>query len=276
MTLAASVPQLIADNALFEAIERLKSHLKTAPADKPARHLYIDLLILAGEYGRADAQCNLASSLAPEDMMGFGVLRNQLRAMAAREAWFADAEVPEFPQGPSDLDKLAIRLGLAHRAGTAAEAKAVLEELEALRGERAFSWNGRPIADVRDLDDRIPHALEAIMSGGAYLWVDLAKIASVKIEPIARPRDLAFRRAELTLTDGASAPVLLPAIYHGTTGNETLLLGRQTEWVAERTGITTGRGQRCLLAGDDVVSFHDAVTLAAAENGDAVRGVVHG
>jgi type VI secretion system protein ImpE len=196
--------------------------------------------------------------------------------MAARETWFADAAVPEFPQGPSDLDKAAVQLGLAHRAGAASEATVILEELDRLRGERAMLWNGTPVADIRDLDDRIPHALEVIMTGGAYLWVDFAKIASVRIEPIARPRDLAFRRAALTLIDGAAAPVLLPAIYHGTAGDEKLLLGRETVWVTESSGITTGRGQRCLLAGEELVSFHDAVSLAAVRSGDAEARMVHG
>jgi type VI secretion system protein ImpE len=276
MTLATRVAEFLADDALIDAAELVKSHVKSSPTDKEARHLYIDLLILLGEYERADAQCNLAAGLAPEDTMGFALLRNQLRAMAAREAWFADAAVPEFPQGPSDLDKAAVQLGLAHRAGAANEATAILEGLEGLRGERAMLWNGRPVSDIRDLDDRIPHALEVIMTGGAYLWVDFAKIASVRLEPIARPRDLAFRRAELTLIDGAAAPVLLPAIYHGTAGDEKLLLGRETVWVTESSGMTTGRGQRCLLAGEELVSFHDAVSLAAVRSGDAEARMVHG
>ncbi len=276
MNVATSVTQLLGDNALSDAVELVKSHLKAVPTDKEARQLYIDLLILLGQYERADSQCNLAVNFALEDTMGFALLRNQLRAMAARDAWFADAAVPQFPQGPSDLDKAAIRLGLAHKAGSATEAKAALEQLDALRGERPMTWNGKRVTDLRDLDDRIPHALEVIMTGGGYLWIDFAKIASVDIEPITRPRDLAFRRADLTLIDGASAPVLLPAIYRGTAGDERLLLGRETRWVTENSGITTGRGQRCLLAGDDLVSFHDAVTLLMAENDSATRGIAHG
>jgi len=276
MNVVATITQLLGDSALYDAVELVKSHVKSEPTDKDARQLYIDLLILAGEYERADAQCNLAAGFAAEDTMGFALLRNQLRAMAARDAWFADAAVPQFPQGPSDLDKAAIKLGLAHKAGSETEARTALGELDALRGERAMTWNGQRVNDLRDLDDRIPHALEVIMTGGGYLWIDFARIASVQVEPIARPRDLAFRRAELTLIDGASAPVLLPAIYQGTAGDETLLLGRETHWITETSGITTGRGQRCLLAGDDVVSFHDTVTLLAADNESAERGLVHG
>lgn len=264
MTLSASIARSLADDALTDALEIAKAHLKSNPSDKEARHIYIDLLILQGDYERADAQCGLATTLAGEDMIGFALLRNQLRAMAAREAWFMTGAVPEFPQGPSQLDKAVVKLNIAHQSGLRAETAAALAALEQDRGEQPMVWNGKAVVDFRDLDDRTPHALEVIMTGGAYLWIDFAKIASVAIEPIARPRDLAFRRAELSLIDGATASVLLPAIYHGSGGEERLLLGRETKWADEDTGITTGRGQRCFLAGDDLVSFHEAESVEAA------------
>ncbi|ANM08149.1 type VI secretion system ImpE family protein (plasmid) [Rhizobium phaseoli] len=276
MTLSANIAQSLSNDALDAALEEVKAHLKARPSDQEARHLYIDLLVLAGEYERADNQCSLAATLSPDATMGFALLRNELRAMAARDAWFASGAVPEFPQGPSELDKLALRLGIAHREGNAREARATLEALETLRGERPLIWNGKAISDFRDLDDRIPHALEVIMTGGAYLWIDFAKIAAVSIEPIARPRDLAFRRAELSLIDGAAASVLLPAVYHGTGKDATLRLGRETEWVAEATGITTGRGQRCFLAGNELVSFHDTQELEIVPASSAGRQAAHG
>jgi len=196
--------------------------------------------------------------------------------MAARDAWFTSSALPEFPQGPSELDKLAVRLGIAHRGGDADEARTALAALENLRGERPLIWNGRAVSDFRDLDDRTPHALEVIMTGGAYLWIDFAKIAALSIEPIARPRDLAFRRAELSLIDGAAASVLLPAVYHGTGKDATLRLGRETEWIEEPTGITTGRGQRCYLAGDELVSIHDTQSLEIVPATAAGRQVAHG
>ncbi|EJC83419.1 protein of avirulence locus involved in temperature-dependent protein secretion [Rhizobium leguminosarum bv. trifolii WSM2297] len=276
MTLSASIAQSLSDNALEDALDEVKAHLKAKPSDQEARHLYIDLLVLSGDYERADNQCSLAATLSPDATMGFALLRNELRAMAARDAWFASGALPEFPQGPSELDKLAVRLGIAHRDGNADEARAALNALDELRGERPLIWNGRPVSDFRDLDDRTPHALEVIMTGGGYLWIDFAKIAALSIEPIARPRDLAFRRAELSLNDGAAASVLLPAVYHGTGKDATLRLGRETDWVDEATGITTGRGQRCFLAGDELVSFHDTRNLEIVPASSAGRQVAHG
>jgi type VI secretion system protein ImpE len=275
MTLSESIARALSENALDEALDAAKAHLKSNPSDQEGRNLYIDLLVLAGDYERADNQCGLAVTFAPDATMGFALLRNELRGMAARDAWYQTGAVPQFPQGPSELDKLAVRIGIAHRMGDGADARAELERLEELRGERGLILNGRRVSDFRDLDDRTPHALEVIMTGGAYLWIDFAKIAGLTIEPIARPRDLAFRRAELSLIDGAVAPVLLPAIYHGTGTDDRLRLGRETDWVEEPTGITTGRGQRCFLAGDDLVSFHDTESLETAV-ATASREVAHG
>jgi len=274
MTLSAKIAEALSENALDDAIEQAKAHVKAAPTDKDGRHILIDLLILAGDYARADAQCNLATTFAPEDMMGFAMLRNQLRAMAARSAWFDEAAAPDFPNGPTPLDQAAMKVAVAHREHSPDTAVA-LQSLEDIRGERPMNWNGQLVSDFRDLDDRIPHALEVIMTGGAYLWIDFSRIAALRVEPIARPRDLAFRRAELELVDGAIAPVLLPAIYHGTTGAK-LLLGRETEWIDEPTGITTGRGQKCFLAGDDLVSFHDLQSLEVVSGDGETRRAAHG
>lgn len=275
MTLSQSIARLLGDNALTEALDQAKTHLKSKPSDLEARNLYIDLLVLAGDYERADNQCGLAVTFAPDATMGFALLRNQLRGMAARDAWFGSSAVPEFPQGPSELDKLAVHLGMAHRLKDGKEAAAGLERLEELRDQRPFVLNGKSVADFRDLDDRTPHALEVIMTGGAYLWIDFAKVAGLTVEPIMRPRDLAFRRGELSLIDGAIAPVLLPAIYHGTGSADHLRLGRETEWIDEDTGITTGQGQRCFLAGDDLFSFHDMRSLETTA-ASAARKVAHG
>ncbi|WEX08240.1 type VI secretion system accessory protein TagJ [Chelativorans sp. AA-79] len=264
MTLAEKVATLLAEDALMQATNTARERLKFDPTDQPARNLLIDLLILHGDYEKADSQCNVAAALAPEEAAGFALLRNQLYAMMARRAWFETGAIPEFAWHPSHLDKRALALAVADRAGRGEEVKHALAELENARDEYPMSWNSVLVSDFRDLDDRTPHALEVLTSGGAYLWVDFAKIAAVTFEPIMTPRDLAFRRAKLSLIDGASSSVLLPAVYYGTGDEPKLLLGRKTEWVKEKSGITTGRGQRCFLAGDQLVPFHDTRSLGNA------------
>ncbi len=274
MILRDDISRLLDDNQLQDAIGLARDHVKARPTDKDGRHFYIDLLVLAGDYEKADAQCNLAATFSPQDGVGFSLFRNQLRAMAARNAWFETGAVPDFPGGPSALDQLAMRANIAARSGDADTARTALAELDEKRGNVPIGHDGRSAGDIRDLDDRVPHALEVLTNGGRYLWIDYGRIESLSIDPMSRPRDLAFRGAELTLRDGAIASVLLPAIYHGAGDDVGLLLGRETRWSEDDQPLGTGFGQRCLLIGDDVVPFHEIGALSALS--DEERQIARG
>ncbi|MCF1505960.1 nitrogen fixation protein [Afifella sp. H1R] len=271
MTIADAVADYLDKNALGEAIEHAGAAVREAPQDRKTRVLFIDLLILAGAYERADKQCALATSLDPEDAVGLARLRAELRAMAARDAFFETGAVPDFPGAPSPCDQLALKLSIAHRDSDRDTALAILDALETARGARAMTVNGKAVQDFRDCDDRIPHALEVLTSGGAYLWVDFERIQALSLAPMTRPRDLAFRPAELGLTDGSVGPVLLPMIYHGSGDEPALQLGWETVWDECPSGITAGRGQRCFLSGDALMAAREVESLgqAAGEAGAA-------
>lgn len=262
MTLRDDITRLIDADQLEDAIAQARDHVKKNASEKEGRYLYIDLLILAGEFEKADAQCNVASTFAPQDAVGFSLFRHHLRAMAARTAWFEKGAVPDFTHGPSELDQLAIKANIAMRDGEVEAARQALAELDERRAEVSLTVNGGKPGYIRDLDDRVPHALEVLTNGGKYLWIDYDRIDSVSIEPMSRPRDLAYRQAELALTDGAVASVLLPAIYYGKDNSTALRLARETLW-SEDTALVTGQGQRCLLVGDDLVPFHEISSLSA-------------
>lgn len=264
MSVASEIAELVGADDLDGAIDRAGSRVRDAPKDAGARGLLIDCLILAGDYERADKHCALAASLAPEDAIGFARIRAELRAMAAREAFYETGAVPDFPGGPSDSDQLALRLSIAVRENNPETVIGAAAALEEARGTRPMNVDGRPVDDLRDMDDRVPHALEVLTSGGSYLWIDLDRLSSLMLHPMERPRDLAFRRAELKLIDGSVGPVLVPMIYHGTANAPGLRLGRRTAW-EEASGITVGRGQRCFLTGDRMSPAHEIATLAAPD-----------
>ncbi len=268
MIFADTIAALLENGALEAARQATQDQVKAAPGNRLARHLYIDLLILSGSYERADAQCNLATTLSPEDAVGFGLLRHQLRAMAAREAWFSHGAIPQFIGEPSQREQDSLRLAVAIREQAFDEAVGFLAELDALDEPLRFEVSGKFVDFLRDGDDRTPYILEVLTTGGGYLWVGFDRIAALDPEPLTRPRDYAFRPARLTLHDGASASVLLPAIYNGTPEDETMLLARQTVWEQDVPGLTFGRGQRCLLAGDELVPLHELANLRALA-GDA-------
>jgi type VI secretion system protein ImpE len=188
--------------------------------------------------------------------------------MHARARWYEEAAAPSFPHGPTEADQLSLRLALALREDDGrgvADALAALSQIEPAR----LSWNGGVASEFRDLDDRLPHALEAVTNGGAYLWIDFKKIERIEFAAVLRPRDLAFRRAQLHLHGGASARILVPALYD-TRGTKTnaVRLGRETGWAVGPGGIVTGYGQRCFLSGDVMAAIAETKSIALGESED--------
>lgn len=261
----SSISALLSQDRLSEAVDLATAKVRASAQDLSARLVLIDLYCLQEQFEKADNQAETAGRLHPTEGVGLALLRGRIRGMHARAKWFADGALPSFPGGPTPCDEIALKLGLEAKAGR--DAAGLLEELEAARGEVSVSWNGSPAGDFRDLDDRLPHAIEALTDGGAYLWVDLSKIRSIEFEPQKRPLDLAYRQASLELLDGSTAEVLVPAIYPGSTASDGLKLGRSTDWV-EENGIVTGRGQRSFLVGEEEHGIHEAETIEIAGGRD--------
>jgi type VI secretion system protein ImpE len=271
MTVARQVNAALSDDRLEEAIRLAVEGARNAPQDVGLRMLLIEVLILSGDYERADRQADVASKISPADAVGLGILRGQIRGMDARAQWFRNGAVPSFPGGPTAADEAGLRLNLALRENDAAGARAASDALEAAIQPSALSWNGCFAPDLRDADDRLPHAFEAITTGGSYLWVDMSRIASIALEPVKRPLDLAFRRATVALKSGSEAQLLLPSVY-GPVDDvaDALKLGRQTDWIDLPGGLTGGQGMRCFLVGEELEPF------AAAETIETIRENVLG
>lgn len=266
MTTEGSISALLSENRLSEAVDMAAAGVRAKSRDLSARLLLIDLLCLQGEYERADGQADTAQHLNPTEAVGLSIVRGRIRAMDAREKWFSAGAVPSFPGGATPCDEIALRIGLDLRDGH--DASALLAQLEEARGACPVSWNDTPVDDLRDLDDRLPHAIEVLTDGGVYLWVDFSKILSLEFEPQKRPLDLAFRQASLELLDGSVAEVLVPATYSGSTASDELRLGRATDWLDEH-GLVTGRGQRSFLVGEDVHGIHEATRIEFTRGVDA-------
>jgi type VI secretion system protein ImpE len=251
---------LLSEGALDAAVAAAATAVTAKPQDGQMRVLLAELCVLAGDLQRAETHAKVASRLSPDEAVGFGVFRQHLRGLHARNQWWQAGAVPTFPAGATQLDELALKLNVALLAGDSHSARAALDSLDEARGARPAHWNGTPVDDLRDLDDRLPHAVEAVTAGGSYLWLDMALIGDITFQPVQRPLDLGYRRARVTLTDGAAADLLIPATYHGSAAPE-YLLARQTDFEEQPGGLTTAKGQRAYLAGDDMVGLLDAETI---------------
>ncbi|MFV0474090.1 MAG: type VI secretion system accessory protein TagJ [Pikeienuella sp.] len=265
---AATIGDRLANDDLDGALAAAAARVKAAPQDAPARLLMAMASAVDGDLDKAETHAKLASRISPADSVGIGVFRSHLRGLYARDQWWSEGAAPEFPMGMTICDELALKLNVALRAGDAAAAAAALEELEGARGQRPAIWNGNPVEDLRDLDDRLPHAFEIVTGGGAYLWLDFSLVREMAFQPPSSLFDLACRRARVTLTDDSAADVLVMAACPGAM-DAAHKLARRTDFEEVAGGLTIAKGQRAYLAGDDMVGLLAAETIRFEGGGDA-------
>ncbi|MBY5931946.1 hypothetical protein KUV51_02940 [Tateyamaria omphalii] len=254
--MTVDIAHLLSQDALTEAVDTAVSAVKVAPQDANIRVTLAQLLALSGDLARAETHAKMAQTLDMERAMALSVFRQHLRALDARDAWWANGATPEFPGKPTQADAAAMALQVALRDGDLTQAASCAATLEDIRVPTPACWDGAAVDDLRDVDDRLPHALEALTAGGHYLWIDFARVARLELMPVAAPFDLLARSARVTLRDGAGADVRLVAIYDGPRG-ATERLGRMTDFSELAPGLVRGHGQRAFLAGDTLVGILD-------------------
>jgi type VI secretion system protein ImpE len=251
---------------LGPAIAAASAEVRRSPGDLGARVLLAELLLFAGTTDRADVILDAAATADPTSAVVVAEFRQLLRAETARRQCSRDGRVPEFLGEPPAALRAALAAHVALRAGDFAEAARCAAEAEAVRprvpgfirealikeggGETAFD-------DFRDVDDLCAGFFEVLTTTGKYYWVPTERVASIVLHPPQRPRDLAWRRATISVNDGPDGEVYVPVIYDSPLPDgapdlaDDYRLGHGTEWSGDETGPVRGIGQRVFLAGDE-------------------------
>ena len=216
--------ELFRAGALDDAIEALGAELRSNPTDAQRRTFLFELLCFAGNLGRADKQLEILRAGGQEAELGVALYRSALHAEQTRHAMFQSGDYPHT---------------------TASDAVGGV-------------LNGAPFSTLCDADPRIGARLE-LFAAGSYLWVPFAHIASIRMEPPRRLRDLLWIPALVATGPGFRGielgevllPVLTPlASLHP---SDAVRLGRVTEWQTLPDGSQAPVGQKMLLVDDEEV-----------------------
>ena len=247
--------ELVRAGDLASAREALTAAVRAAPTDTARRFELAELLIVQGDFERADAQLDLIGRQDPPWTASLALLRQLARAELHRADVFERGAAPELaaPATPEVEAALKVLVELRSGSGRAGEVRAVADEAAPLLHGEA---DGRPFQGLRDLDDRTAGVLEILTSTGKYMWAGWSQVRSLELHPPERLRDLVWRRAELELEGGPSGVVHIPATYFAADATPGQRLGRETAW-REAGGLDTGLGQRVLLLGDEDAALSD-------------------
>ena len=228
--------ELFQAGKLKEAIQSLGSELRDNPMDTQRRTFLYELLCFSGDYGRAEKHLSLLAQASPDAEVGALLYRSAMMAERKREAFF--------------------------------EAKAYLTaEPETEAKPLAGTLNGEPFQTIEDADPRIGSRLEVFVAG-EYVWLPFEHLGSLTMEQPRRLRDLLWSTAVVTagpaLQGKDFGQVLLPVLYPYSWKhpNDSVKLGRETEWTSSETDDDVPSGQKLLLLdGEKVVPFLEIRSL---------------
>jgi type VI secretion system protein ImpE len=265
----ATAGELLSTGNLDEAIQAATADVKAKPKDLEARWLLAELLILAGQHDRADAQFDAMIAVEPRAAVAAIPIRHLLRAEAARRQFYDEGRVPELLDGADQQVRDRLEAFVLLRAGQAAEAGKLVERAEkarpALAGTLTLAKDGeRTFGDFRDLDDITAEVFEVLTQTGKYYWIEMRRVELIEFAPPERPLDLIWRPVRMVVKDAFDAQVHLPAVYGTLTGADTASrLGRRTEWIGGDGDAVVGVGRRSfVLDGEDEVDMMAIERLA--------------
>jgi type VI secretion system protein ImpE len=250
---------------LDEAIAAATDQVKKTPLAVPARYFLAELLCFAGDLDRADLQLDALGQQDPQVTLAILQFRHLIRAEKARQQFFSEGRLPEFIGEPAPHIRALLDASIRLREGAYAESSQLLAQAEEARPHPHGTCDDQPFDDLRDADDLTSGFLEVLTSNGKYYWVPWEQIEAISFSAAERPRDLVWRRVQLSVSSGPDGEVFTPVIYAGSTADSDpkLKLGRFTDW-QERDGVTRGVGQKTFLVGDEARAIMELKELEFA------------
>ncbi len=235
--------ELYTAGQLDEAVQALGAELRNDPTDIKRRTFLFELLCFTGEYDRAEKQLDILADSGKEAAMGTLLYRSALQGARTRRDMF---EKKTFPLNSGPIE-----------------------------GTAGGTLNGQAFETIEDADPRIGARLE-VFAAGAYLWLPFEHIASVRMEPPKRLRDLIWLPAILQTGPKCKGldlgEVLLPVLTPLASKHpqNSVRLGRETVW-EEADGVTVPAGQKLLLVDGEEIPILEVRNLLFAASSAAAE-----
>ncbi|HEX4263466.1 MAG TPA: type VI secretion system accessory protein TagJ [Verrucomicrobiae bacterium] len=237
--------ELVQAGRLEEGLSALQQEIRDKPEDTRLRIFLFQLNCIFGRLDKALAQLQVIASLSADTMLLAQIFRPVITCEMLRRETFAGKRTPLIFGEPMEWVGLLVQANeLVARGEFAAAASLRAKAFESAPAS-AGKIDGQPFEWIADGDSRLGPVVEAFVDS-KYYWIPFSRIQKIEMEKPSDMRDLVWMPAQFTWTNGGAAPGHIPARYPDTEAStdDTLRLGRRTEW-REQTGETfLGLGQR--------------------------------
>jgi type VI secretion system protein ImpE len=249
--------ELFKAGKLKGSIDAQTLEVKASPTD-PGRRLFLfELLAFAGDLDRALRQIEAVRYEEPDRDAMVQRYRKLIDSEVLRRKAFEQSVMPSFFIDPPfhlrmRMDAMMNFLPF-HRVS---EANGLLEGARQMMPTLHVALNDREYPSFHDADDMFGTIIE-VMNDGQYYWLPLEQVVSIGLNEPRFPRDLLWFPARVELTDGRTGEVFLPTLYPGSYLHldDSVKLGRTTDWKTWEGGPVLGIGQKTFLAGEDPVGI---------------------
>jgi len=235
------------------ALQLLQESVRLNPGDAKLRIFLFQLLLVLGQWERAQVQLGVAAELDASALPMAQMYGDAIRCEAQRARVFSGSSAPMVFGQPDEWLALLVESLLQWGRGQPEQAEQLREMAFERAPTSAGSADGQPFTWIADADQRLGPVMEAIING-KYYWVPFCHLSEIVLEAPEDLRDVVWMPAHFTFSNGGEAVGLIPARYPGseTSSDSGVLLGRMTDWRQVSPGLFHGLGQRMLAtdAGD--------------------------
>jgi type VI secretion system protein ImpE len=253
---------LLETGNLSGAIEAALALVKQNPTNVQARIFLFELSIFAGDWERAKRQLDVIGHQDTTAMIGSKILEQCVLAEGKRADFFAKGAKPEFLATPPDYVYGILAANNKVREGSLAEARTLLDQVDAQRPAFAARINGTETEDFRDYNDLTSGILEVIIKD-SYVWVPFEQIEKITFFEPKSQRDYFWRQGSMETDNGTNGEVFVPALYNDSwrSPEDQIRLGKAADWRELGEDIYVGEGTKLFAVGGEPKTMFDLETI---------------
>ena len=172
--------QSLKEGDLLGALGQLQEQVRNEPANPAYRVFLFQLLTVAGEWGRALTQLDVAGDLDAGTLAMVQTYREALRCEVLRAEVFAGQRSPLVFGDPGQGTALVLEALKLSARNEHVQAQQLIDKAYEVIPTTSGSVNGEPFEWIADADSRIGPYVEAIVNG-QYYWIPFHRISRMRL-----------------------------------------------------------------------------------------------